>query len=74
MRLTSFFTPKMAFDYNRSIILSWIKIMNCFLTIAVEILSPNMKFVLQMRINIGVTNISKSSKKATIILIVAKFC
>ena len=64
MRLTSFFTPKMAFDYNRSIILSWIKIMNCFLTIAVEILSPNIKFVLQMRINIGVTNISKMSKKS----------
>ena len=53
MRLTSFFTHKMACEYNRRVILSCIKTMNYSLTIAAKILSPNNKFVLQIRINKG---------------------
>ena len=51
MRLTSFFAHKMACEYRRRIILSWIKTLNCSLSIAVKILGQNIKFVLQMRIN-----------------------
>ena len=62
MRLTSFFAHKMACEYSRRIILSWIKTMNCSLTIAVKILSPNIKFVLQMRINKGLLISAKVQK------------
>ena len=41
----------MACEYRRRIILSWIKTLNCSLSIAVKILGQNIKFVLQMRIN-----------------------
>ena len=62
MRLTSCFTHKMACEYNRWIILSWVKTMNYSLTIAVKILSPNNKSVLKMRINKGLLISAKVQK------------
>ena len=62
----------MACDYNRRMILSLIKTMNCSLTIAVKRVSPNMKFVLQMRLDKRLI-ISAKVLKAPTILIVATF-
>ena len=45
------FAHKMACEHSRRIIFFMDKTMNCSLTIAVRILSQNIKFVLQMRIN-----------------------
>ena len=64
MGLTSFFTHKMAYEYNRRIILSWIKTINYSLTIAAKILSPNDKFVFQMRINKGLLISAKAVQKS----------
>ena len=57
--LTSFFAHKMACEWSRRIILSWIRTVNCSLTIAVKISSQNIKFVLQMRINKGLLILTK---------------
>ena len=51
--VTSFFAHKMACEYRRRIILSWIKTLNYSLNIAVKILGQNIRFLLQMRINKG---------------------
>ena len=65
---------EMACGYSRRIILSLMKIMNFSPTIAVDIFSPNIKILLQMRINIRLQISAKAQKSQIIILIVATFC
>ena len=72
--VTSFFAYKMACEYGRRIILSWMKSLNCSLSIAVKIWSQNIKFVLQMRINKGLLIYQLRFKRVTITLISATFC
>ena len=52
----------MTCEYNRRIILSWIKTMNCSLTIAVKILSPHIKLTFHMMINKGLLISAKVKK------------
>ena len=73
-KVTSFFAYKMACEYKRRIILSWMKSLNCSLrSIAVKIWSQNIKFVHQMRINKGLLMYQLRFKRVTIALISATF-
>ena len=75
MRLTSFLLMKWPVGtYSRRITLSLMKTMNFSLTIAVDIFSPNIKILLQMRINIRLQISAKPQKSQIIILMVATFC